>query len=262
MTRAPDDTEHGQTKPAPTSSADGNGDDQRSVADGNDGDQRPVADGNGGDQRSVVDGNGDDQRSVADGNGGDQRSIADGNGDDQRSVANDKTTQVEVKEYEDFRATGFANKHELSWWFPQIEFDERKSWRIWLSKRSRALLINTTVVGAVLLANFALTIFAASRYESSNGVGIIYEGDCDTGKSLSLWLHLLINLLGTSMLSASNYCMQLQAAPTRENINRAHKDGRWLDIGVPSLRNFWYIGNWRRFSWIVLAMSSVPVHLM
>ena len=82
MTRAPDDTEHGQTNLAPTSSADGNGDDQRSVAEGNGGDQRPVAD---------------------------------GNGDDQRSVANDKTAQAEVKEYEDFRVTGFANKHELSW---------------------------------------------------------------------------------------------------------------------------------------------------
>jgi hypothetical protein len=187
---------------------------------------------------------------------------ANGNRDDQRDTADNKSSHIEVKEYEDFRATGFANKHELSWWFPQIEFNERKSWRIWLSKRSRALLINTTVVGAILLINFVLTIVAASRYKSSNGVGIIYEGDCDTVKSLSLWLHLLINLLGTSMLSASNYCMQLQAAPTRENVNRAHKDGRWLDIGVSSLRNLWYIGNWRRFSWILLAMSSVPIHLM
>jgi len=155
MSRAPDDTDDSQTKPAPISSANGNGGDQRSLADG-------------------------------------------------------ETAQVEEKEYEDFRATGFANKHELSRWFPQIEFDERKSWRIWLSKRSRALLINTTVVGAILLANFALTVFAASRYTSSNGVAIIYEGDCDTVKNLSLWIHLLINLLGTSMLSASNYCMQLQ----------------------------------------------------
>lgn len=181
---------------------------------------------------------------------------------DGRKFMSDKTAQAEAKEYDDFRATGFANKHELSWWFPEIGFDERKSWRIWCSKRSRVLLINTIVVGATLLVNFVLTIFAASRYESSNGVGIIYEGNCDTVKSLSLWLHLLVNILGSVMLSASNYCMQLQASPTRENINRAHRDGRWLDIGVLSLRNFGYSDNWRRFSWIVLAISSVPIHLM
>jgi hypothetical protein len=151
---------------------------------GNGDDQRTVPERNGDEQGSAADGNGDEQGHVADGN--DQRSAADGNGDNQISVPNDKAAQAEVKEYEDFRATGFANKHELSWWFPQIEFDERKSWRIWLSKRSRALLINTTVVGVILLANFALTVFASSHYESSNGVGIIYEGDCDTVKSLSL----------------------------------------------------------------------------
>ncbi len=64
------------------------------------------------------------------------------------------------------------------------------------------------------------------------------------------------------MLMASNYCMQLQAAPTRKNLDKAHEAEDWLDIGVPSLRNLRYIGNWRRFSWLLLALSSLPVHLM
>lgn len=64
------------------------------------------------------------------------------------------------------------------------------------------------------------------------------------------------------MLSASNYCMQLQAAPTRANVDRAHTDNRWVDIGVPSLRNLKFIGNWRRFAWVLLAFSSVLIHLM
>jgi hypothetical protein len=167
-----------------------------------------------------------------------------------------------VNERRDFRASRFAKKSELSWWFPQIEDDEKRSWRIWLSKRSRALLVNTGIVSSILTVNFSLTVFAVSQYGSQNGVGTIYEGSCDTVQKLDLWLHLLINLLGTGMLSASNYCMQLQAAPTRENVDEAHKIGKWLDIGVPSLRNLWYISNWRRFSWILLALSSVPIHLM
>ena len=161
-----------------------------------------------------------------------------------------------------FIVTGFASKHELAHWFPQIEDDENKSWRIWLSKRSRALLLHTGVVGIILLVNFALTLWGVKHYAYLHGVATIYQGSCAFVKRLDLWLHLLINLLSTGMLMASNYCMQLQAAPTRRNLDKAHEAEDWLDIGVPSLRNLRYIGNWRRFSWLLLALSSLPVHLM
>ncbi|KAI0147984.1 hypothetical protein F4776DRAFT_673287 [Hypoxylon sp. NC0597] len=161
----------------------------------------------------------------------------------------------------------------FSQWFPQIEDDENNSKRIYFSRRSRALLLQILFIGLILTTNLGLTIYAIVSYGSQNGVGTIYEGDCNKVKTLDQWTHLLINFLGTGMLSASNYCMQLQAAPTRADIdrahqapaheqNRAHKEGRWLDIGVPSLRNLWYISNWRRFAWILLAFSSVPIHLM
>ncbi|RYO83775.1 hypothetical protein DL763_007738 [Monosporascus cannonballus] len=134
--------------------------------------------------------------------------------------------------------------------------------RIWLSRRSRMLLIQIILMATILFTNFGLTAFAVSQFGSSNGVGLIYDGDCDTVRALDLWTHLLINLLSTGMLSASNYCMQLQAAPTRADVERAHNDGKWLDIGVPSLRNLRYISFGRRLSWALLALSSVPVHLM
>ncbi|KAM0798297.1 hypothetical protein BDR22DRAFT_823401 [Usnea florida] len=136
-----------------------------------------------------------------------------------------------------FIATGFARKEQLAHWFPQIEDDENKSWRIWLSKRSRALLLHIGVVGAILLVNFALTLWVITHYVYPHGVATIYQGSCALVKRLDLWLHLLINVLSTGMLMASNYCMQLQAAPTRKNIDEAHKAEDQLDIGVPSLRN-------------------------
>ena len=161
-----------------------------------------------------------------------------------------------------FTATGIASKEQLAHWFPQIEDDENKSWRIWLSKRSRALLLHISVVGVILLVNFALTLWGVTHYAHFHGVATIYQGDCAFVKRLDLWMHLLINVLSTGMLMASNYCMQLQAAPTRKNVDKAHAAEDWLDIGVPSLRNLRYIGNWRRFSWLLLALSSLPVHLM
>ncbi|OHE92057.1 hypothetical protein CORC01_12638 [Colletotrichum orchidophilum] len=102
-------------------------------------------------------------------------------------------------------------------------------------------MVQIAIIGVILMTNLGVTIFAVKSYGSRNGVGLIYEGECSTVKRLDQWLHLLINLLGTGMLSASNYCMQLQAAPTRENVDTAHAKHKWLDIGIPSLRNLKYL---------------------
>ncbi|KAH7420103.1 hypothetical protein BKA64DRAFT_652375 [Cadophora sp. MPI-SDFR-AT-0126] len=167
-----------------------------------------------------------------------------------------------VDEFRNWTAAGVASKDNLKLWFPKIGENEHTSWRIWMSKRSQALLLHTTMIAAVLIANFTLTLYAHAHYPHSNGVGIIYQGSCSKTKLLNIWLHLLINLLSTGMLMASNYCMQLLAAPTRADINRAHELNKWLDIGVPSVRNFTSIGRWRQFSWILLASTSLPLHLI
>ncbi|KAK0383249.1 hypothetical protein NLU13_9162 [Sarocladium strictum] len=157
---------------------------------------------------------------------------------------------------------GFARRAHLGGWLPRVLDTESTSQRIWWSRRSRALMVQISIIGVILFLNLGLTIFAVSSYGSSNGVGLVYEGKCSTVRALDLWLHLLINLLSTGLLSASNYCMQLQAAPMRRDVDAAHKDGKWLDIGIPSLRNLVYINWWRRVSWALLAFSSVPVHLI
>ncbi|KAI1325094.1 hypothetical protein F5Y16DRAFT_278388 [Xylariaceae sp. FL0255] len=161
---------------------------------------------------------------------------------------------------EPFQSQTFARKNELSQFFPKI--NDKDSLRAWKSKRSRTLLLQIFLVVVVLLANIVLTVFAVSHYSSTDGIGLLYDDDCTTVKDLDRYLHLLINILSTGLLSASNYCMQLQAAPTRAEINRAHHEGKWLDIGVSSLRNLAFISNWRRFTWALLALSSVPVHLI
>ncbi len=191
----------------------------------------------------------------------------DSNGEE---TPDEKRGRHEVKVDEVFRRSQtFAKKEYWSQFFPQIAYDETKErgahdiWHnIWHSKRSRALRVHVGVVGSILVTNFALTVFAAMHFRGPRGVGVIYQGSCVTVQQLDTYIHLLINILGTGMLMASNYCMQLQAAPTRDNIDEAHKRGKWLDIGVPSLRNFWWISKTRKLCWLLLAVSSVPVHLM
>lgn len=81
-------------------------------------------------------------------------------------------------------------------------------------------------------------------------------------KKLDLWLHLVINLLSTLLLGASNYTMQCLSAPTRNDINKAHQQRVSVDIGIPSVRNLRRI-SWRRVVlWWLLGLSSIPLHFM
>lgn len=167
------------------------------------------------------------------------------------------------KNEDDFRAGKFADVKDLVQWFPQIRHEETSTqWRIWASRRSRALLIQIVLIFVIFISNLTLTCFAISHFDSQEGVGLIHEGDCTTISNLNRYVHLLINFLSTGMLSASNYCMQLQAAPTRANVQKTHDQGKWMDIGVPSLRNLGYISGWRKFAWGLLALSSLPIHLL
>jgi hypothetical protein len=73
---------------------------------------------------------------------------------------------------------------------------------------------------------------------------------------------LLINALSTILLSASNYTMQCLSAPTRSEVDDAHSTGKWLDIGVPSVRNLGRIARKRVILWWLLGASSLPLHLL
>jgi hypothetical protein len=83
-------------------------------------------------------------------------------------------------------------------------------------------------------------------------------------EDMSWWssaFHIVINILSTLLLGASNYTMQVLSSPTRGEIDRAHSSNQWLDIGVLSLRNLGRISRRRRFLCVILALSSIPIHL-
>ena len=114
----------------------------------------------------------------------------------------------------------------------------------------------------ILLLNIILTIVWSTRHPVQHGFATIQGGSCSESSRLTLWLHLLINALSTILLAASNYCMQCLSSPTRKDIDKAHAQHRWLDIGVPSFRNLGSISRYRRCLWWLLALSSIPLHLL
>jgi hypothetical protein len=114
----------------------------------------------------------------------------------------------------------------------------------------------------VLLTNVLLMIGAASASKLDRGIGTLYIGSCGIVNKWNLALHLLINILSSILLSASNYAMQILSSPTRSECDKAHARRDWLDIGVNGLRNLTRISWQRRILWTLLGISSVPIHLL
>ena len=135
-------------------------------------------------------------------------------------------------------------------------------WQRRFSGWKAGLIIGSCCTGTVFLVNVLLTLWATQTFTVENGSGVLIDGSCSKTKEALTWIHLAINVFSTLLLGASNYCMQILTAPTRVEIDRAHATGRWLDIGVPSVRNLRWISWNRVFVWTCLALSSLPLHLL
>ena len=114
----------------------------------------------------------------------------------------------------------------------------------------------------VLLFNIICAIVAAAAGDPHDGIATIYTGKCVFASRLTTGLQLLVNVLSSALLGASSYCLQRLVSPTREEIDKAHKRGKSLDVGVLSLRNLPNISRRRLAVWILLATSSMPLHLL
>ncbi|CZT07158.1 uncharacterized protein RCO7_09704 [Rhynchosporium graminicola] len=111
----------------------------------------------------------------------------------------------------------------------------------------------------VLLINIILLIWAMAGHGVEDGYGLLHTGSCKQAQTISTTLHVLINLLSTVLLGVSNYTMQCLNSPTRDDVDRAHAEKMWLDIGIASWRNRKYMSRKKLTLWWLLATSSVPL---
>ncbi|KAK2795903.1 hypothetical protein FQN50_009681 [Emmonsiellopsis sp. PD_5] len=135
----------------------------------------------------------------------------------------------------------------------------RQRWFGGLKSSLFGFAIGTAVA---VFANVGWIIAATKHYGNVEGIGTIQRGDCAESKKLNVWLHLLINVLSTVVLSGSIAFVQAFSAPTRKEIDRAHFNGRWLHTGVLSLRNFLHISRRKTFVCVILVITSLPFHLL
>ncbi|KAJ1710323.1 hypothetical protein NYO67_7490 [Aspergillus flavus] len=118
---------------------------------------------------------------------------------------------------------------------------------------------------SILFLNILFTIIAASRAQQSSRsfeAETIFEGSCTKAKRWSTGFHILINVLGTILLGASNYCMQCLSAPSRKDVDHVHAHGKWLDIGTPSVANLRVMSWVQIIIWCLLVLTSLPFHIL
>jgi hypothetical protein len=141
---------------------------------------------------------------------------------------------------------------------PNQSWSERhlRGWRF-------SVLSGSILAFTVLILNICVTSIAMAKHgDGEDSQATLFDGNCEKVRKYNVGLHLVINVLSTILLGASNYGMQCLSAPTRADVNLAHTQGKWLDIGVFSIRNITRISKKRAMLWILLGMSSLPLHLL
>ena len=118
------------------------------------------------------------------------------------------------------------------------------------------------VISSIAVVNIIFLLWVTIHGQVLDGFRVVAYTQCSNTENIASGIHVVINVFSTAILAASNYCMQCLAAPTRAEVDRAHAKGRYLDVGVQSVRNLWFISKWRVSIWCILALTSVPVHLM
>ncbi|OAL36318.1 hypothetical protein AYO20_04476 [Fonsecaea nubica] len=110
-------------------------------------------------------------------------------------------------------------------WFRRVDPSKLAGWRF-------GALLGFVLCAVILVCNLVLLAVGWSRASRTRGMGIVSSGSATKVAWLGTFSHILINVFSTALLSASNYCMQVITAPTREQADAAHHDGGFVDIGV------------------------------
>lgn len=125
------------------------------------------------------------------------------------------------------------------------------------------LLVAASILSlVVLITNFILAIVASAKHGHNTPLVVFFEGKYARVNTRDMYFQVGTCILSDLLLDASTLCMQLLAAPTRQQVDAAHRCGKWLDVEVSSWRNLRHISGHRQVLWWCLGTTSIPLHLM
>ncbi|CAO2657125.1 Nn.00g032510.m01.CDS01 [Neocucurbitaria sp. VM-36] len=109
----------------------------------------------------------------------------------------------------------------------------------------------------VLVGNISILLVGCFSHGLSSGaIRTIAQGSSGGVRSLSIFYHIVINLFSTILLASSNYAMQILSAPSRDEIDMAHRN----DWGLSSTLVISATDKYNGGRWILLNafVANVP----
>ncbi|KAJ2989478.1 hypothetical protein NUW58_g3445 [Xylaria curta] len=119
------------------------------------------------------------------------------------------------------------------------------------------------IVASIWVLVLAFIIWAGVVHEAQAGLILTLKtGSCAAAQDINFWVHLVVNGLASILYAVSSFVMQRIAAPSREDIDRAHGAEKPMKIGSLAFANFAVLSGKRLGVFFLLWASSLPLHLL
>jgi hypothetical protein len=124
------------------------------------------------------------------------------------------------------------------------------------------VVFNTLLSTLILIVESVILIIALTTTRILEGETVIFSGDCTRANNIHTGLRAVINLLAVVLLAGANYVFQVLLSPTRAEVDAAHEQKRWLNIGVPSFRNLARISTFRAALGVAILLVAVAIQVI
>lgn len=162
------------------------------------------------------------------------------------------------------RLPRYASVRHLGPWIPETDptHPRANTLSVRLAQRRTMLIIQAITASVFAAVAVGLMSWFTAKHAPVGDVGTFMLGSCSTVNRWNAFWHVFLNVTSTLVLGAGNYCMQVLVAPSRAEVDKAHRQGYSLDVGIHSFANVWKISPKRRGIWFVLGVISTLMHLL
>jgi hypothetical protein len=132
-----------------------------------------------------------------------------------------------------------------------------------MAKITKMLRLQMIVAVLIFAIQLGVTIWAVLTFPpDARGTGTFFWGDCSSTGTADKVVHVALNAMSSLFLGVGHYCMQILVAPTREELDSAHRKGKPMEIAVPSLKNLRHIELKRVAGWAMFGAIATLLHVL
>lgn len=121
---------------------------------------------------------------------------------------------------------------------------------------------NVLLALLILVASIICLALAAAKGHISINVSSLMKGNSNQVEGINRGILAVVNIFGIILIAGANYVFQILSSPTRAEVDNAHGNRKWLDIGIPSVRNLSLISPTRATLSAVILVLAVLSQVM